>query len=125
MRKVALRLGELSDKKRWVLKQEKVDGLLLGRIKPEEIADNDFQYDVLQKGIDMKIGLDIASLSLKRLVDQIVLVSGDSDFVPAAKFARREGVDFILDHMWNPIKEGLYEHIDDLRCVYPKPQSLY
>ena len=51
---------------------------------------------MIQKGVDMKIGLDIASLSYKKLVDQIVLISGDSDFVPAAKLARLEGIDFTL-----------------------------
>jgi uncharacterized LabA/DUF88 family protein len=32
-------------------------------------------------------------------VQQIVLISGDEDFVPALKLARREGIDFILDPM--------------------------
>ncbi len=27
-------------------------------------------------------------------IDQIILIAGDSDFVPAAKLARREGIDF-------------------------------
>ena len=71
--------------------------------------------EVDQKGVDMKIGLDIASLAYKKQVDQIVLVSGDSDFVAAAKLARREGIDFILDPLFNPIKPDLFEHIDGLR----------
>ncbi|MFO7579920.1 MAG: NYN domain-containing protein [Nitrosomonas halophila] len=74
-----------------------------------------------QKGVDMRIGLDIASLSLKRQVDTIVLVSGDSDFVPAAKLARREGVDFILDPMWQQINADLFEHIDGLQSGLAKP----
>lgn len=41
-----------------------------------------------QKGVDMKIGLDIASLAYKKQLDQIILISGDSDFVPVAKLAR-------------------------------------
>jgi uncharacterized LabA/DUF88 family protein len=40
----------------------------------------------------MKIGLDMAWLSSKRIVDKIIIVSNDTDFVPAMKFARREGV---------------------------------
>ena len=73
----------------------------------------------------MRIGLDIASLAQKRLVDQIVLIAGDSDFVPAAKYARREGIDFILDPMWHPIKDSLNEHIDGLRsCVGKPPYNL-
>ena len=71
----------------------------------------------------MKIGLDIASLSYKRLVDQIILIAGDSDFVPAAKHARREGIDFILDPMWHTIKPSLNEHIDGLHTCVAKPPN--
>ena len=79
--------------------------------------------DVKQKGVDMKIGIDIASLAYKKQVDKIVLISGDSDFVPAAKLARREGVDFVLDPMWVDIKPELYEHIDGLRTFAPNPNK--
>ena len=44
----------------------------------------------------MRVGLDIASLTLKKQVDVIVLVTGDSDFVPAMKFARCEGAQLFL-----------------------------
>lgn len=45
----------------------------------------------------------------------IILISGDSDFVPAAKTARREGIDFIFDPMWNHIDDELHLHIDGLQ----------
>jgi len=67
----------------------------------------------------MKIGVDIASLSYKKQVDKIILISGDSDFVPAAKLARREGIDFVLDPMRSDIKPELYEHIDGLYSCFP------
>ena len=51
----------------------------------------------------MRIGLDIASITLKKQANIIVLVSDDSDFVPAAKLARREGVRFILDPLWQNV----------------------
>jgi len=79
--------------------------------------------DSSTKGVDIKIGLDIASLAYKKLVDRSVLVSGDADFVPAAKVARREGIDFILDPLWNPIDPELFEHIDGLNTVCPKPKK--
>ena len=41
-----------------------------------------------------------------------MLIAGDSDFVPAAKLARREGIDFILDSMHQGIRSTLNEHID-------------
>ncbi|HET6184489.1 MAG TPA: NYN domain-containing protein [Acetobacteraceae bacterium] len=85
------------------------------------LADDDFTYDVRQKGVDMTIGIDIASLAYKRQVDQIVPVAGDADCVPAAKLARREGIDFILDPMWRPTPPSLSEHIDGLRSTCPNP----
>jgi uncharacterized LabA/DUF88 family protein len=69
----------------------------------------------------MKIGIDIATLTLKKFVDQIVLISGDADFVPASKLARTEGIDFILDPMWNNIDPSLMEHIDGLHSTCPRP----
>ncbi len=54
-------------------------------------------------------------------MNQIILISGDSDFVPAAKLARREGIDFILDSMWHNIHESLFEHIDGLQSVVKNP----
>ena len=77
----------------------------------------DIIFSVDQKGVDMKIGLDIASLAYKKQVNQIVLISGDSDFVSAAKLARREGIDFILDPLGAKIKDDLFEHIDGLQTV--------
>lgn len=41
------------------------------------------------------------------------MISGDSDFVPAAKLARRAGIDFLLDPMWSEqISDSLSEHIE-------------
>lgn len=74
-----------------------------------------FFLSIEQKGVDMKLGLDIASLAYKKQVDKIILISGDSDFVPAAKLARREGIDFILDPLFNHIAPDLSEHVDGIR----------
>lgn len=116
-RKVALRLGVLEDRNKWVIKPAKTKELLKGNITVSDLSESDVQFDFSQKMVDMKIGLDIASITLKRQVDQIILVAGDSDFVPAAKLARREGIDFLLDPMWNPIKPYLFEHIDGLHST--------
>jgi hypothetical protein len=45
------------------------------------------------------------------------LIAEDSDFVPAAKPARRAGIDFILDPLHTAIKPDLFEHIAGLRIV--------
>ena len=121
-RKVALRLGQLATYKKWNIPSDRLKSLLKKEISVESITENEVFLDIVQKGTDIKIGVDIASLALKKQVDRIVLISGDSDFVPAAKFARREGIDFILDPLWQPITPALYEHIDGLRSVISKPE---
>lgn len=121
-RKVALRMGELLESNAgYVLKPETLKRLCRKAITIDDLTDNDFQLDIQQKGVDMRIGLDIAALAHKGLVDQIVLIAGDSDFVPAAKYARREGIDFILDPMWHTIKDNLNLHIDGLNVRTGKP----
>lgn len=122
-RKVALRLGRLDENNAaWQLKSGVLRSLLKKQRNFESLTDSDFTYYARQKIVDTKIGLDIALLSEKRLVERIVLIAGDSDFVPAAKHARREGIDFILDPMWNPIAPDLHEHIDGLRSTAPNPR---
>lgn len=120
-RKIALRLGVLEDRKRWIIKPSKTKELLTKKLSVDDLTEDDVQFDFTQKRVDIKIGLDIASMALKNQVEQIILVSGDSDFVPASKLARREGIDFILDPMWNPIKPHLFEHIDGLVSKIKKP----
>jgi len=122
-RKVALRLGMLADSQaHYNLNPETLKRLYNGKIAFTDLTEQDFQINVSQKGVDMKIGLDIASLAYKKQVNQIILISADSDFVPAAKLARREGIDFILDPMWASINPDLHEHIDGLRSCTPRPR---
>lgn len=118
-RKVALRVGTLKDNGNWEIRPAVTQDLLKGKMKVSDLKEEDVFLSVRQKGVDMKIGIDIASLALKKFVDQIVLFSGDSDFVPAAKLARREGIDFILDPMQAPVEPQLFEHIDGLKSVLP------
>lgn len=124
-RNVALRLGFLDERNaRWTLKNPKqFKKLISGEVKHTEIVENDVIYHAQQKSVDMKIGLDIASMAYKKQVDKIILISGDSDFVPAAKLARREGLEFILDSMNAPIKPDLQEHIDGWNTTLPKSKG--
>jgi uncharacterized LabA/DUF88 family protein len=122
LRKVALRFGYLNERMgHWSVRPDKLKDLLHRKITVNDLVEEDVLYSVQQKGVDMRIGLDIASLAYKKQVDQIILVAGDSDFVPAAKMARREGIDFMLDPMWATIRPDLHEHIDGLRSVLQRP----
>lgn len=90
----ALRMGETRlNHQSWKLKPKSVQQLIR---EPRALEDRDFSLDINQKGVDLRIGLDMARLALRDLVRAVVVVTGDSDFVPAFKFARREGVKVML-----------------------------
>lgn len=125
LRKVALRLGRLNDTSKWRL-SERATNRLIADPKSFVPSDDDFEIDTKQKGVDMRLGLDVASLAFKGQVDQIVIVAADADFVPAAKLARREGIDVILDRMGDHrAAKDLIQHVDAIRdCFLPKPNPL-
>lgn len=118
----ALRLGDVRRERSWTLRQAAQDDLLARRRSVDELTDADFEPVFRQKAVDMRLGVDIASICLKRQADTIILVTGDSDFVPAAKLARREGVRIILDPLWRSVEAGLFEHIDLLRSGFGRPK---
>jgi len=113
-RKVALRLGVIKHHKRWKIKDKTIREMLDRNLSVDDLTNEHFYFESQQKGVDIKLGLDIASLSYEKLVDQIVLIAGDSDFVPASKLARMKGIDFVLDCLRNNIDPSLTEHIDGL-----------
>src|SRR5262249_1083640 len=62
-RKVAVRLGELADRRRWLIRAEPTRRLLNGSMQIGELCESDVLYDVEQKGVDVKMSLDIAALA--------------------------------------------------------------
>lgn len=94
--KFAVRLGELS-----------FDGW-----KPDMHNPKRWKPDFKQKGVDMKVGLDMALMALKHTADKIVLVAGDSDFIAPIKFVRKEGLQVYLYNMGHRVKAKLVEHCD-------------
>lgn len=113
----AMRFGEVSFNG-WTLKEP----LLKRNMETERITitKGDLKPNVSQKGVDMRIGLDMASLALKKIADTIVLVTGDSDFVPSLKFVRREGSKIYLVPLKHRIKDALIEHADSIIEIDPK-----
>lgn len=120
---VAMRLG-IAKKRGWTLTdayiQRAISGHNLTTPKPHQpptAADVFLNFE--QKGVDMRIGIDVATLSLKRIVERIVLISGDTDMIPAMKLARREGVQVVLIEVSKPIHISLDEDADLVRVIAP------
>ncbi len=80
------------------------------------IKDEDFVPNFEQKKVDVMIGLDVAWLASKKIVDRLILVSGDTDFVPVLKFARKEGIQvYIGSKKDKRIQDELLKHSDGIR----------
>jgi uncharacterized LabA/DUF88 family protein len=86
--------------------------LIALKAHPRPLQANDLVPDLEQKGVDLRIGLDIATIAVKRIVDILVVVSGDSDLVPALKFARREGQDLRVHSEAHPVARDFKAHCD-------------
>ena len=120
----ALRLGKtVWQHKEWFLKNEKLKDLLSKKITVESLTEDDIKPLIKQKAVDMKMGLDIAMISIKKLADTLIIITGDADIVPALKLARREGMQVGLDPLWCPIQPELREHVDFIESKLPKPSS--
>lgn len=104
----ALRMGE-SAIHGWTIGKSALKSMAK---KPRPLAASDMVPNIEQKGVDLRIGLDIARLALRGMVSAIVVVTGDSDLIPAFKFARREGCQVYLDHMGHGVKRELKVHAD-------------
>lgn len=93
-------------------------------INTSPLRDEDFVPVFEQKGVDMRIGLDIAEFSEKRSVERILVVSGDTDMVPALKRARKAGLEVGMVQLPPPafrLHDDLMAHCDFIR---PVPLSL-
>jgi uncharacterized LabA/DUF88 family protein len=84
----------------------------------QPLTDADFHPEFEQKGVDMRIGMDIANLSSNRSVDLIALATNDTDCIPAMKHARRSGLQIALVTVpgYQPVPE-LLAHSDFRRNI--------
>lgn len=87
-------------------------------VAPATLTDDDFKPDFEQKGVDMRIGLDIANFANQRSVDRIILVTGDTDCIPAMKHGRIAGLQIVLIEFENHrVAPELLWHSDFKRRV--------
>ncbi len=106
----ALRMGQvILSPNKWRIKPAVAKELIK---TPRTLVDHDFDLDLSQKGVDMRVGLDMARLALREMVRAVIVVTADSDFVPASRFVRREGVKVILEPMGSNVRVELRQHAD-------------
>jgi uncharacterized LabA/DUF88 family protein len=86
------------------------------------LSDNDFRPDFEQKGLDLRIGLDIAKIIETRAAERLILVSSDTDLIPALDLARNSGLQVAgVDFPNGPLHGEILSHFDIVREVeWPK-----
>jgi uncharacterized LabA/DUF88 family protein len=90
---VALRCGK-AHPRGWQLSENYLGQVSRGFVRAPGAADYELRFE--QKGVDMRIGIDVATLAINRYVDRIIVVTNDTDLIPALKVARRHGVQVVI-----------------------------
>lgn len=88
------------------------------------LQDSDFKPVFEQKGVDMRVGLDIAVIAETKTIQRIILVSSDTDMIPAMKHGRKAGVQIVAVQLPMPpapaLAPKLLHHADFKRtAVWP------
>lgn len=65
-----------------------------------------------QKRTDLLLGIDLVLHSVQRSIDEAFIIAGDSDFTPAIRTAKSEGVVTYLIHGANP-HDDLLDEVDE------------
>ena len=78
----------------------------------QPLTDADFDPELHQKGVDIKIGLDLAWISYNHIADRVIFITGDSDFIPAIKTARRNGIFVYLVTLNHMVRSELPDNCD-------------
>ncbi|MFZ5608102.1 MAG: NYN domain-containing protein [Pseudomonadota bacterium] len=106
----ALRLGHLKFRG-WQLRDDAIGD-------EGDLTDEDFVPVFEQKGVEIKMGLDIARFAETKAVRRLLVVSGDTDLVPALQHARTAGlqVSMIQPPGWQ-LHDLLKMHADQCRDV--------
>jgi uncharacterized LabA/DUF88 family protein len=114
---IALRCGQTRPRG-WRLSDAYLNQLAHGRLRRPNATDYELRFE--QKGVDMRIGIDVATLALDRYVDRIIVVTNHTDLIPALKVARRYGVQVVIAQIgsFNP-HHDLVEDADFKRVHLP------
>jgi uncharacterized LabA/DUF88 family protein len=75
-----------------------------------------------QKRVDIYLGVDLVMLATKQRIHRAILVTGDSDFLPAIRAAKNEGVLIHLYHGTGPQQphKDLWEEADERTVITPE-----
>ncbi|MFL5538289.1 MAG: NYN domain-containing protein [Longimicrobiaceae bacterium] len=82
------------------------------------LTDADFEPRWEQKGVDLRLGLDMLGLTETRVAPLVVALTGDTDLIPALKLCRGRGLQVAgVDLPGRRIGKELRAHLDFFRSA--------
>ncbi len=111
MPRMALRLGSLA-MQGWKLNKKNMRAIMETLSQQRPLQPQDVSINLVQKEVDMLMGLDIAWIAARDMVEKIVLLTGDADMIPAMNFAREHGMLVFVAKFGYYLSEKLREHAD-------------
>ncbi len=120
-RKMVIRIAPPNPHNAWTFTRNTFDRLLNGEQGLDELEMSDMILPQGRKGLDTMMAVDITFLSLRHFADKIILISSNDGLLDAAKMARREGLDFVLDPVRAEVAERFLEHVDGLQSRHLGP----
>lgn len=79
-----------------------------GNVRPQEVRVNGRKKIIFhEKGVDVKIAVDLVSNACDKKVDTVILCSSDSDLQPAVKEIKSRGIEIIYLGFENNPNKGL------------------
>lgn len=92
------------------LEKQGFEFILAGNVRPQIVSFNSkSRVTFKEKGVDVRIAVDLVSLSCDKVIKKAVICSSDSDLQPAIAEARKRGVEVVyLGFESNPNKGLMY-----------------
>jgi uncharacterized LabA/DUF88 family protein len=69
--------------------------------------------EFVQKRVDIALAVDLVRLSCEKMISKAVIVTGDSDFVPAIESAKDAGVLAVLYYSESSVHDELLSAVDE------------
>ncbi|GFK95997.1 hypothetical protein NNJEOMEG_03871 [Fundidesulfovibrio magnetotacticus] len=125
MPRMQLRLGSLA-MQGWKLNKKNMRGIMDSLYHNRPLQPQDVSINLVQKEVDMLMGLDIAWMAARAMVHKIVLLTGDADMIPAMNFAREHGMLVFVAKFGYYLSDKLRDHADGVvEFTLPAPERLH
>ncbi|MEI6690818.1 MAG: NYN domain-containing protein [bacterium] len=90
------------------LEKNGIKVIIGGNVRPQEITLNGKKKTIFhEKGVDVKIAVDLVANACDKTISSAILCSSDSDLQPAVKEARARGVEIVYLGFENSPNKGL------------------